>query len=219
VAEPSRAAAPPLGPELVKGLWRENPVFVQALGLCPSLAVTNSAVNGLAMGLATVVVLVCSSAAISALRRAIPNQVRISTYVLIIATFVTVADFALQALTPGLHRALGAFISLIVVNCIILGRAEAFANRNPVLPAAADGLGMGLGFTVALLLIGGVREVLGNGSLFGVDLFGPRFEPWVIMVLPPGGFLVTGVLLLLFARIAAARQRAAARLHGRAEAA
>ena len=212
MAEARSAATPSLAAELGKGIWRENPVFVQVLGLCPSLAVTNAAVNGLAMGLATIVVLVCSSAAISALRKAIPSQVRISTYVLIIATFVTVADFSLQALAPAVHRELGAFISLIVVNCIILGRAEAFANRNPVLPAAADGLGMGLGFTLALVLIGGVREVLGNGSLFGLDLFGPRFEPWVVMVLPPGGFLVTGVLLLVFACVAAARQQAAARL-------
>jgi electron transport complex protein RnfE len=205
-------ATPSLAGELAKGIWRENPVFVQMLGLCPSLAVTNSAINGLAMGLATIVVLVLSSSAISALRKAIPNQVRISVYVLIIATFVTVADFSLQALAPAVHRELGAFIALIVVNCIILGRAEAFAARNAVLPSAADALGMGAGFTLALLLIGGVREVLGEGALFGVNLFGPRFEPWVVMVLPPGGFLVTGVLLLAFAKIAAARQRAAARL-------
>ena len=210
---------PTLGAELVKGVWRENPVFVQALGLCPALAVTNSAVNGLAMGLATVVVLACSSVAISLLRRAIPGQVRISTYVLIIATFVTVADFTLQALAPAVHRELGAFISLIVVNCIILGRAEAFASRNRPLPSLADAAGMGAGFTLALLLIGGTREVLGSGSLFGADLFGPHFEPWVVMVLPPGGFLVTGVLLLLFAKVAAARQRAAARVQGREEAA
>lgn len=212
MAEPLPATQQPLAGELGKGIWRENPVFVQTLGLCPSLAVTNSAINGLAMGLATLVVLVCSSAAISALRRAIPGQVRISSYVLVIATFVTVADFSLQAIAPEVHRALGAFISLIVVNCIILGRAEAFASRNRVLPSVADGLGMGLGFTLALLLIGGVREVLGNGSLFGLELFGPRFEPWVVMVLPPGGFLVTGVLLLLFAKAAEARRRAAARL-------
>lgn len=210
---------PSLGAELAKGIWRENPVFVQALGLCPALAVTNSGINGLAMGLATVVVLICSSMAISALRRAIPGQVRISTYVLIIATFVTVADFALQAVAPALHRELGAFISLIVVNCMILGRAEAFASRNRVLPALADAAGMGAGFTIALVLVGATREVLGSGSLFGADLFGPRFEPWVVMVLPPGGFLVTGVLLLLFAKIAAVRQRAAARLRDREEAA
>lgn len=203
-----------LASEVAKGIWRENPVFVQMLGLCPTLAVTNSALNGVAMGLATTFVLVLSSTMIAAVRRAIPRQVRISAFILIIATFVTVADFLLQAGAPALHRALGAFIPLIVVNCIILGRAEAFAARNPVLPSAADGLGMGLGFSLALVLLGGSREVLGQGSFFGLDLFGPRFEPWVVMVLPPGGFLVTGLILLLFARAAEARQRAAAALGG-----
>lgn len=198
--------------ELLKGIARENPVFVQALGLCPALAVTNSAINGLAMGLATLGVLTASSLLVSALRRAIPGQVRISTYIVIIATFVTVADFTLQALAPAVHRELGAFISLIVVNCLILGRAEAFASRHRVLPALADALGMGGGFLLALLTIGAVREVLGRGALFGQPLFGPRFEPWVVMVLPPGGFLVVGTLLLVFARLAEARRRAAARL-------
>jgi electron transport complex protein RnfE len=213
MAEPLATGAPvPLRAELVKGLWRENPVFVQMLGLCPSLAVTNTAVNGVAMGLATVFVLLLSSAMISLLRHAIPRQVRISAYILIIATFVTVADFALQASAPALHRELGAFIALIVVNCIILGRAEAFASRRPLLPSLADALGMGLGFAFALVLIGAAREVLGMGSFFGLSLFGPRFEPWVVMILPPGGFLMTGLLLLLFAWVAKARQRAASRL-------
>lgn len=185
--------------EFVKGLWRENPVFVQVLGMCPTLAVTNSVINGLAMGAATLFVLVASSFMISLIAAAIPSQVRIATYILVIATFVTVADFALQALVPGVHRELGAFISLIVVNCIILGRQEAFAAKNPVGPAVADALGMGSGFTLALLCLGGVREVLGNGSFFGVSLFGPRFEPWIVMLLPPGGFLVLGSWLLVFA--------------------
>jgi len=198
--------------EYVKGLVKENPVFVQALGLCPSLAVTNSAINGLAMGLATLAVLTGSSLLVSALRKAIPSQVRISTYIVIIATFVTVADFTLQAIAPGVHRELGAFIALIVVNCIILGRAEAFASRNPVSLSIADALGMASGFTVALLLIGSVREILGRGSIFGVPLFGKFFEPWVVMILPPGGFLVVGTLLMLFARFAEARKRAAERL-------
>jgi len=197
--------------EYVKGLVKENPVFVQALGLCPALAVTNSAINGLAMGLAALAVLTGSSLMVSALRRVIPSQVRISTYIVIIATFVTVADFTLQAIAPGVHRELGAFIALIVVNCIILGRAEAFASRNPVSLAIADALGMGSGFTLALLTIGSVREILGRGALFGVPLFGEGFEPWVVMVLPPGGFLVVGTLLLLFARFAEARKRAAER--------
>jgi len=198
--------------EYVKGLVRENPVFVQALGLCPALAVTNSAVNGLAMGLAALAVLTGSSLMVSALRRVIPSQVRISTYIVIIATFVTVADFTLQAVAPNVHRELGAFIALIVVNCIILGRAEAFASRNPVPLAIADALGMGTGFTVALISIGAVREILGRGEIFGVPLFGESFEPWVVMILPPGGFLVVGTLLLLFARFAEARKRAAERL-------
>lgn len=197
--------------EFVKGLWRENPVFVQVLGMCPALAVTNTAINGLAMGAATLFVLVCSSLMISLAKSLIPRQVRISTYVLVIATFVTVADFALQALAPMVHRELGAFIALIVVNCIILGRQEAFASKNPVGPAVADALGMGSGFTLALLLLGGTREVLGKGSLFGVDLFGPSFEPWVVMLLPPGGFLVLGLLLLVFASFREAREKRAAR--------
>lgn len=198
--------------EYVKGLVQENPVFVQALGLCPALAVTNSAINGLAMGLAALAVLTGSSLMVSALRRVIPSQVRISTYIVIIATFVTVADFTLQAVAPNVHRELGAFIALIVVNCIILGRAEAFASRNPVPLAVADALGMGSGFTLALITIGSVREVLGRGAIFGVPLFGESFEPWVVMILPPGGFLVVGTLLLLFARFAEARKRAAERL-------
>lgn len=196
--------------ELLKGIARQNPVFVQALGLCPALAVTNSAINGLAMGLATLGVLTASSLLVSALRRAIPGQVRISTYIVIIATFVTVADFTLQALAPAVHRELGAFISLIVVNCIILGRAEAFASKNGVGRSLLDGLGMGLGFCLALLLLGVVREVLGSGSLFGVELFGPRWQDWVILVLPSGGFFTFAAWLLLFNWYSGRRQRRAA---------
>lgn len=197
--------------ELTKGLIAQNPIFVQVLGMCPSLAVTNSAINGAAMGLATLFVLTMSSLLVSALRSVIPGPVRISTYIVVIATFVTVADFTLQAIAPAVHREMGAFIALIVVNCIILGRAEAFASRNPVPLAIADALGMGGGFTGALILIGGVREILGRGALFGFDLFGAGFEPWVVMVLPPGGFLVMGVLLLVFAKLAAMRQGEEAR--------
>jgi Na+-translocating ferredoxin:NAD+ oxidoreductase subunit E len=204
---PASAAA-----ELIKGLWRENPVFVQVLGMCPALAVTNSAVNGLAMGLATSFVLVGSSLMVSSLRRLIPRAVRISTYIIVIATFVTVADFTLQAATPAIHRELGAFIALIVANCLILGRQEAFASKKPVPLALADAAGMGGGFTLALVMLGGAREVLGNGSIFGADLFGPQFQPWVVMILPPGGFFMMGLLLLLFARVAQARRRAAALL-------
>ncbi|MEZ5963164.1 MAG: electron transport complex subunit E [Planctomycetota bacterium] len=184
--------------EFSKGIWQENPVFVQVLGMCPTLAVTNSAINALAMGTATTAVLMCSSVLVSLLARFIPSQVRISTYVIVIATFVTVVDFALQAIAPAVHKELGAFLSLIVVNCLILGRQEAFAARNPPHLALMDAAGMGLGFALALLCLGAAREVLGNGSLFGVSLFGKSFEPWVVMVLPPGGFLMLGVILLLF---------------------
>lgn len=194
--------------ELVKGIWRENPVFVALLGLCPALAVTNSFMNGLVMGLATCFVLICSSAMVSALRKLIPKAVRISTYIIIIATFVTVVDFMLAALLPDAHKQLGAFLSLIVVNCLILGRQEAFASKNRVGLAVADAAGMALGFTLTLVMIGGIREVLGEGKLAGISLFGDRFEPWVVMKLPPGGFLTLGMLLVTFAWV---RQRRAQR--------
>ncbi len=182
---------------LLRGVWRENPVLVQMLGLCPTLAVTNTVANSLAMGLAASFVLISSSVIISSLRRFIPNQVRIATYVLIIATFVTVADMVLEALVPDIHRQLGAFIALIVVNCIILGRQEAFASRQPVGLAVLDAVGTSAGFIVALLLMGTAREILGSGSVLGISLFGPSFEPWIIMILPPGGFFTIGVLLLV----------------------
>jgi electron transport complex protein RnfE len=184
--------------EFIKGLWRDNPVFVQVLGMCPMLAVTNSAVNALAMGGATFFVLVTSSFLVSSLKRWIPRQVRISTYIIIIATFVTVTDFTLQALVPRIHKELGAFIPLIVANCMILGRQEAFASRNSVRLAVVDALGMASGFLFALFALGAVREILGEGALFGVKLFSENFEPWVIMILPPGGFLTLGLLLLFF---------------------
>ena len=184
--------------EFVKGIWKENPVFVQVLGMCPMLAVTNTAMNAVAMGAATAFVLLGSSLLVSLLRKHIPKQVRISTYIIIIATFVTVADFTLEAMVPKVHRELGAFISLIVVNCLILGRQEAFASRHGPLMAVADAAGMAVGFAFALLCLGATREVLGSGSLLGYPLFGDRFEPWVIMVLPPGGFLMLGFILLFF---------------------
>ncbi|MBT3222243.1 MAG: electron transport complex subunit E, partial [Proteobacteria bacterium] len=184
--------------EFVKGVWRDNPVFIQLLGLCPALAVTNSAINALAMGGATFFVLVGSSLLISMLRKWIPKQVRISTFIIVIATFVTVADYTLQAFAWEISKELGAFIALIVVNCLILGRQEAFASRNPVPLALADALGMCTGFTIALFMVGSIREILGSGSLFGFSLFGPNFEPWIIMILPPGGFLTLGILLLIF---------------------
>ena len=204
------AATTPTHEDLVKGLWRENPVFIQLLGLCPALAVTNSAINALAMGAATTFVLVGSSLLVSSLRRFIPRQVRITCFIIVIATFVTVADFTLQALTPLLHKELGASIALIVVNCLILGRQEAFASRHPVGSSLADALGMAMGFSLALFLVGAIREILGSGSLFGVSLFGPGFEPWVIMILPPGGFITVGLLLALFSWVGQRRREARA---------
>ena len=196
MAAPGGTTPTPTTDEFVKGLWKENPVFVQVLGMCPALAVSNTARNALAMGLATLFVLVMSNVVVSSIRHLVPRQVRIATYILVIATFVTVVDYAIQAASLELHRALGAFISLIVVNCLILGRAEAFASKHGVFASAVDGLGMGVGFTGALLSLGAVREILGSGSFLGVSLFGDNFEPWLVMVLPPGGFLALGFWLL-----------------------
>ncbi|MBM4345445.1 MAG: electron transport complex subunit RsxE [Deltaproteobacteria bacterium] len=193
---------------LAAGLWRENPIFALVIGLCPTMAVTNTVTNALVMGVATLVVLVGSSTLVSALRKVTPGPVRITIYIIIIATFVSAVDWALAALLPAAHKQLGAFISLIVVNCIILGRAEAFAARNAVWPAVLDALGMSLGFTLAMLMISAPREILGSGTLLGHPLFGPRFEPWVIMVLPPGGFLTMATELAILAWW---RQRLAAR--------
>ena len=187
------------GEVFTRGIWRENPVLVQLLGLCPALAVTNSVENALAMGLATFFVLMGSSLLVAAFKSVIPTEVRISAYILVIATFVTIADLALGAIVPDIHKALGAFIALIVVNCMILGRQESFASKNPVGRAALDAAGTGVGFIIALVMVGGIREVLGNGTFLRVPLFGPEFEPWIVMILPPGGFFSLGVLLLLFA--------------------
>jgi electron transport complex protein RnfE len=184
--------------EFIKGLWRENPVFVQVLGMCPVLAVSNTALNALAMGLATAFVLIMSNIVVSSLRSFIPKQVRIATYILIIATFVTVVDYVIQAVSLDLYKALGAFISLIVVNCLILGRAEAFASKNTVGRSIMDGLGMGIGFAFALFCLGAVREILGNGTLFDVQLFHDSFQNWVVMILPSGGFFTLAAWLLLF---------------------
>ncbi len=183
----------------LEGIWRQNPVLVMVLGLCPTLAVTVSAANALAMGFATLFVLTGSCLLVSALRRLVPGEVRIATYIVIIASFVTVVDYVIQAVSLELYEALGAFIQLIVVNCIILGRAEAHASRHPPLVAVANAAGMGIGFTLGLFLLGSVREILGAGRLFGVALFGPDFQPWVVMLLPPGGFFVLAGWLLAFA--------------------
>jgi len=195
-AGPTRRGTTP-GQDLSRGIWRENAVLVQLLGLCPTLAVTNTVANSIAMGLATLFVLLGSSLLVSSLKRWIPHEVRISAYILIIATFVTIVDMALAALVPDIHKALGAFIALIVVNCMILGRQEAFASRKPVGRSLLDALGTGTGFIIALLLMGGIREMLGSGSFLGVPLFGDSYEPWVIMILPPGGFFTLGGILLV----------------------
>jgi electron transport complex protein RnfE len=166
------------------------------LGLCPALAVTNTVVNSIAMGLATFFVLTGSSLLVATFKKFIPNQVRISTYIVIIATFVTVTDMSLEAIVPEIHKELGAFIALIVVNCMILGRQEAFASKRPVGRALLDAFGTGIGFMIALLILGTFREILGNGSVLGIPIFGSDFEPWVVFVLPPGGFLTIGFVLL-----------------------
>jgi len=192
--------------EFVKGLWRDNPVFVQVLGMCPALAVSNTAINALTMGLATTFVLLMSGLSVSALRNFIPREARIVSFICIIASFVTTVDYVIQAISLELHRSLGAFIALIVVNCLILGRAEAFASKNTLGRSALDALGMGVGFTVALLWIGVVREILGSGSLFGVVLFPDTFQTWTVMVLPSGGFFAMAMWLLLVNRL---KERAA----------
>ena len=179
-------------------IWKNNPVFVQLLGLCPTLAVTNTLANGIAMGLATWFVLVGSSTFVSAFRRFIPNEVRISAYIIIIATFVTIVSYILEATAPGVHKALGAFLALIVVNCIILGRAEAFAAKHTVWRAFLDAAGSGIGFIFVMLMMSGIRELLGNGTLLGYHVLGRHWEPWVFMILPPGGFFTLGMWLLIF---------------------
>ncbi len=184
--------------DLTRGIWRENPVLVQLLGLCPALAVTNTVANSIAMGLATFFVLLGSSILVAAFKDWIPKEVRISAYILVIATFVTIADLVLNAVVPEIHKALGAFIALIVVNCMILGRQESFASKRPVGRAILDAVGTSTGFMIALLMVGTFREVLGYGSILGVPVFGPNFEPWIVMILPPGGFLTLGFILLGF---------------------
>ncbi len=184
---------------LKRGIIEENPTFVQVLGMCPTLATTTSAINGLGMGLSVTAVLICSNLAISALRKVIPNKIRIPAYIIIIATFVTVVDLLLQAFFyDSLYQALGLYIPLIVVNCIILGRAEAFASKNDPISSLFDGLGMGLGFTLALTVLGIIREILGSGSLFGIQILPDAVTPAVIMIMAPGGFIVLGILLALF---------------------
>ncbi len=180
--------------EYLKGLWDQNPVFKQVLGMCPTLAVTVSAINGIAMALATTFVLVSASLIISSIRKLIPTQVRIAAYILIIATFVTIVDLVMKAQFPELSKALGPYIPLIVVNCLILGRQEAFSSKNSVGRSLLDALGMGTGFLIALFVLGGLREIFGSGKLLGYQVMPNFYEPWLVMILPAGAFLTLGVL-------------------------
>ncbi len=187
-----------LGKVFFNGIIPENPTFRLVLGTCPTLAVTTSALNGLGMGAAATFVLVCSNLAISLLRKFIPDQVRIPAFIVVICTFVTMVQLLMQAYLPDLNESLGIFIPLIVVNCIILARAEAFASKNPPIASVADGLGMGIGFTLALTLMGAIRELIGNGSIFGQNILGAHYEPMLLIVLASGGFLTFGLLLGVF---------------------
>lgn len=192
------------------GIINENPTFRLVLGTCPTMAVTTSAINGLGMGAAATFVLVGSNVVISLLRNFIPDKVRIPAFIVVICTFVTMVQMLLQAFVPSLYASLGMFIPLIVVNCIILARAEAFASKNGVLASAVDGVGMGLGFTLAITLMGAIRELLGNGTVFGATVFGGSFEPMLLLILPAGGFIVYGLMLgainLITKKIAAKKE-------------
>lgn len=196
-----------LGRIFSRGLVLDNPIFVQVLGMCPTLAVTNTAINGLAMGVATTAVLFGSNLVVSAIRNFIPTKIRIPVYIVVIATFVTMVGMLMNAYTPDLFQALGIFIPLIVVNCIILGRAESFASKNGVIQSITDGLGMGVGFTLALVVLGVVREIIGFGSVFGADLFTEAFAPMSIMTMPPGAFLALGILMAIFNKAVYAKSK------------
>ncbi len=188
-----------------RGLVMDNPVFVQALGMCPILAVTNTAFNSLGMGMATTSVLLGSNIVISLLRKSIPAKIRIPCFIVVIATFVTMVGMILEAYFPDLNQSLGIFVPLIVVNCLILGRAESFASKNSLVGSVTDAIGMGLGFTGALVVLGMVRETFGFGSLFDMQLFGEAFEPMALMAMPPGAFLALGILMAAFNKIVYAK--------------
>ncbi len=204
----------PLSKEFLKGLWDQNPVLKQLLGMCPTLAVTNSAVNGFAMGAATSFVLLSSSTLVGLIRKLVPAQVRIPSYIVVVAGFVTVADYFLRAQFPAISASLGPYVPLIVVNCVILGRQEAFTSRNPVGRSMLDALGMGVGFTLALIVLGSARELLGAGSIFNMVLLPAAFERWTIMLLPAGAFLALGVMIGLGNFIAARREKQAGTVKG-----
>lgn len=187
----------PLLKEFTKGLWRENPILRMVLGMCPTLAVTTTAINGVAMGLAVTFTLVMSSLIISLIRKWVPNEVRIATFIVVIATFVTVADRTMAAFWPEISKAMGPFIPLIVVNCIVLARQEAFASKNPVGRSVLDALGMSVGFTLVLLVLSSIRELLGSGSWLGMQVMPDGYVSWMVMILPPGAFLTLGLLIAL----------------------
>lgn len=189
------------------GIITNNPVFVQLLGTCPALATTTSASNALGMGLSVILVLVCSNFFISLLRKFIPNQIRIASYIVIISGFVSALELLIKAYLPSLSNSLGLFIPLIVVNCIILARAEAFASKNKVLPSIIDGLAMGAGFTFALVILGSIREIIGAGTIFGISVFGNWFEPAVLFILPPGAFITLGFVIALVQKISRRREK------------
>lgn len=185
------------GERLKNGIITENPIFVLMLGMCPTLAVTTSAINGIGMGLSTTVVLVMSNMLISMLRKIIPDSVRMPAFIVVVASFVTIVQFLMEGFTPSLYDSLGIYIPLIVVNCIILGRAESYASKNPVLPSIFDGLGMGLGFTIALTILGAFRELLGAGQIFGMQVMPSAYEPITIFILAPGAFFVLACLVAI----------------------
>ncbi len=187
--------------EFTKGFVKENPLLVLALGMCPSLAVTTSAINGLGMGAATTFVLTMSNILIALLKNFIPNKVRIPAFIVIIATFVTIVDLVMNAYVPDLYKALGVFIPLIVVNCIILGRAEAFAQKNNMFASLMDGLGMGLGFTLAIFTVGSIREILGNGSIFDIKFVSEEAKTILMFIMPPGAFITLGYIMLLMNKV------------------
>jgi len=196
-----------IGRIFTRGLWTENPVMKLLLGLCPALAVTTTALDGAGMGACTTFVLVCSNTVVATLKGIIPSRMRLPCFIVVIASFVTIVDLVVQGYFFTLSKSLGIFIPLIVVNCVILGRAEAFASKNPIFHSIIDGMGMGIGFTLALMGMGAIREILGNGSLFGFSLFGESFAPLIVMILPPGAFLTLGYMIA--AKMMIDRRRAA----------
>ncbi len=184
-----------------KGVWTENPVFKQLLGMCPLLAVTTSAMNGLAMGVASAFVLICANIVVSLTKDFIPSKVRIPCYIVIIASFVTIVDLVMAGFFFDLHKKLGLFIPLIVVNCMILGRAEGYASKNSLLHSIVDGIAVGIGFTLALVILGAVREILGNGSFFDIQILGAGYMPLIVMILPPGAFIALGFIIAFFNKL------------------